>query len=70
MQTKHAKAETRRIKEMLTEVIESARSASTRVGIPKAETLLETTAEILAGLRTAYEHYEEEAEPAMTEDRL
>ncbi len=34
---------------------------------PKAQALFETAAEVLIGLRAAFEHYERAAEPAMTE---
>ena len=67
MKTSNPDLETRKIKDMLTVLIDSARAATRRVDCPKAQALLETTAETLGGLRTAYEHYENEAEPAMTE---
>jgi hypothetical protein len=53
------------IKRMLSEVIEHARSDIEKVNEPKFQVLLETTAEVLIGLRTAYEHYETKQEPAM-----
>ena len=63
-----SRSRTNRIKNMLTEVIEGAREEADRVGLPpKAEALLETTAEVLLGLRTAYEHYDKQEEPALTE---
>jgi hypothetical protein len=33
----------------------------------KAQALFETAAEVLGGLRTAFDHYEHKAEPAMVE---
>jgi hypothetical protein len=63
-----SRSRTNRIKDMLTEVIEGTREEANRVGLqPKAEALLETTAEVLLGLRTAYEHYDKQEEPAMAE---
>jgi len=35
-----------------------------KVSEPKAQALFETTAEVLRGLATAYDHYEAKAEPA------
>ena len=34
---------------------------------PKAQALFETSAEVLQGLRKAFDHYESGAEPAMRE---
>jgi hypothetical protein len=63
-----SRSRTNRIKDLLTEVIEGAREEASRVGLqPKAEALLETTAEVLLGLRKAYEHYDKQEEPALTE---
>ena len=63
-----SRSRTNRIKDMLSEVIEGAREEASRVGLqPKAEALLETTAEVLLGLRKAYEHYDKQEEPAMRE---
>jgi hypothetical protein len=53
------------IRRMLTEVIDHAREDVGKIAEPKMQVLLETTAEVLIGLRTAYEHYESKAEPAM-----
>jgi hypothetical protein len=55
---------TARIKQMLNEVKEHARQDVTKIDEPKAQALFETTAEVLNGLITAYEHYERAAEPA------
>lgn len=56
---------TRNIKRMLTEVINHVREDAQKVNEPKAQALFETTAEVLIGLKTAYEHYETKAESAM-----
>ncbi len=53
-----------RIKTMLREVMEHAREDVTRVSDPKAQALFETSAEVLDGLITAYEHFEQKNETA------
>jgi hypothetical protein len=55
---------TTKIKEMLTGVIEHARSDVDKVDDPKAQALFETTAEVLIGLKKAYEDYEQGTETA------
>jgi len=55
---------TQRIKGMLDDAIQHARDDATRVDDPKAQALFETTAEVLTGLLTAYEHYEQRSEEA------
>jgi hypothetical protein len=55
---------TANIKAMLTEVIEHAREDIEKVSEPKAQALFETTAEVLQGLVTAYQHYESNSERA------
>ncbi|HYE76779.1 MAG TPA: hypothetical protein VEI97_02225 [bacterium] len=54
------------IRGMLNDVLEHCREDVTLVAEPKAQALFETTAEVLGGLKTAYEHYLTAAEPAMT----
>ncbi len=49
---------------MLTDVINHVREDIGKVTEPKFQALLETSAEILGGPRTAYEHYEKKTEPA------
>ena len=53
-----------RIKGMLTDTISHLREDVSKVDDPRAEALFETTAEVLQGLVTAYEHYEQGAEEA------
>ena len=65
LQTKEPKAHARNIQQMLTEVIEHVRQDADWVEEPKAQALFETTAEVLIGLRNAYEHYATGAEKAM-----
>ena len=55
---------TANIKRMLMEVVRHVRDDAGRVTDPKAQALFETTAEVLQGLVTAYEHYDQKSEPA------
>lgn len=50
---------------MLTEVIDHIREDIDKVNEPKAQALFETSAEVLTGLRTAFEHYEAGSEKGM-----
>ena len=54
----------RNIQRMLTELIVHVREDVGKVSEPKFQALLETSAEVLGGLRTAYEHYEKKSEGA------
>jgi hypothetical protein len=63
--TNDPKVHARNIQQMLSDVIEHLRSDLDLVKEPKAQALFETSAEVLIGLRTAYEHYEKGAEEAM-----
>ena len=53
------------IERMLTEIIEHVRSDLERVEDVKAQVLFETSAEVLIGLRAAYQHYQSGSEKAM-----
>jgi hypothetical protein len=55
---------TAKIKQMLEEIIQHARADVSKVDEPKAQALLETTAEVLTGLKTAYDHYDAGTEEA------
>jgi len=55
----------RNIRGMLDDVIGHVREDIGKVSDPKAQALFETTAEVLTGLKTAYQHYETGAEKAM-----
>ena len=55
---------TAKLKSMLSDTIEHARDDVTKIADPRAKALFETTAEVLGGMITAYEHYEQKAEPA------
>lgn len=54
-----------KIDRMLGELIDHCREDIEKIDEPKAQVLFETSAEVLIGLRTAYEHYATGAEPAM-----
>jgi hypothetical protein len=55
---------TANIKRMLNDVVTHVRGDVDKVDDPKAQALFETTAEVLRGLITAYEHYEGRTEKA------
>ncbi len=55
---------TARLKGLLSETVEYARSHAAEAIDPKAQALFETTAEVLLGLRKAYEAFEKKNEPA------
>lgn len=58
---------TMRIRAMLNDTIEHLREDVGKVEEPRAQVLFETTAEVLGGLVTAYDHYERGAEEAWRE---
>ena len=53
------------IRGMLADVLDHCREDTGKVNEPKAQALFETTAEVLGGLKTAYEHYLTASEEAM-----
>jgi hypothetical protein len=55
---------TANLRKMLSQVIDHARSDVGKVSDPKAQALFETTAEVLAGLRKAFEDFENRNEAA------
>jgi hypothetical protein len=55
---------TAKLKQMRTEIMEHARQDVAKVTDPKAQALFETTAEVVAGLKKAYEHFERGTEGA------
>ena len=50
---------------MLEDLIDHLREDIDKVKEPKAQALFETSVEVLAGLRTAFEHYERGEEKGM-----
>jgi hypothetical protein len=65
LETTDPKAHAANIEKALSEVIEHMRGDVDRVNEPKAQALFETGAEVLIGLRTAFQHYRTGAEKAM-----
>ena len=59
------KYHTRRIKQMLDDLIEHLREDTSHITEPKAQALFETSAEVLRGLQTAFTDYERGRERAM-----
>ena len=57
---------TAKLKQMLTDMINHAREDVSKINDPKAQALFETTAEVLTGLRKAYEDFEQKNEEAWT----
>jgi len=55
----------RNIQQMLGEMVDHLRDDIDRVTEPKAQALFVTSAEVLLGLRTAFEHYEKGSEKGM-----
>jgi len=56
---------TENIKKMLGDLISHLREDVEKVHEPKAQALFETSAEVLQGLQTAFDHYEKGAEEGM-----
>jgi len=54
------------IQRMLSEVMDHCREDAAKIDEPKAQALCEMSAEVLEGLKTAWEHYENRSELAMT----
>jgi hypothetical protein len=54
----------RNIQRLLSELIIHTRDNVEHVNDPQFRALMETSAEVLSGLRTAYEHYDQAREPA------
>lgn len=53
----------------LAELIKHARADIKKVNEPRFQALLETAAEVLIGLKTAFEHYGKKEEPAWRDRR-
>jgi hypothetical protein len=65
LETDDPKAHAGNIEQMLSDLIDHVRRDIDRVDNPKAQVLFETSAEVLIGLRTAYQHFQSGAEKAM-----
>jgi len=55
---------TTHVKGMLDDLIHHLRADVSKIEEPKAQALFETSAEVLQGLKTAFEHYEQGTERA------
>jgi hypothetical protein len=55
---------TNRIKNQLNDLIQHVREDANAVSDPQAQALFETSAEVLIGLRKAYDDFEQKSEPA------
>jgi len=62
--TKDPKAHTANIRGEFRELIQHLREDTKKVDEAKAKALFETAAEVISGLDTAFEHYEQKSEPA------
>ena len=58
------KVHSEHIQQQLDELIHHTRADIARVTEPRFQALLETTAEVLTGLKTAYQHYGEKHKQA------
>jgi len=65
LETDDPNAHAGNIEQMLSDLIYHVRRDIDRVDNPKAQVLFETSAEVLIGLRTAYQHFQSGAEKAM-----
>jgi hypothetical protein len=65
LDSRDPKVHARNVQQMLSEVITHLRGDLERFDEPNAQALFETGAEVLTGLRTAFEHYETGAKKAM-----
>jgi hypothetical protein len=54
-----------KIQQMLEDIVKHCREDVAKITEPKAQVLFEASAEVLIGLKTAYEHYASGLEPAM-----
>ena len=61
---------TQNVQQMLTELIDHLREDLDKIDEPKAQALFETSAEVLTGLRTAFEHYGRGTEKGMRRRKM
>lgn len=64
IESKEPQVHTQNIRSEFRELIQHLRSDVKRVDEPKARALFETAAEVITGLDTAFQHYEEKREQA------
>jgi len=63
-QTQDPRRHVQNVQQKLEDLIRHLRQDVGRVDDPKAEALFETTAEVLGGLKTAYQHFSRRSEEA------
>lgn len=61
-QTQDPRHHVQNVQQKLEDLIRHLRQDVGRVDDPKAEALFETTAEVLGGLKTAYQHFSRQSE--------
>jgi hypothetical protein len=62
--SKDPRAHTANVRREFRELIEHLREDAKKVEDPKAQALFETAAEVITGLDTAFNHYDEKSEAA------
>jgi hypothetical protein len=62
--SKDPRAHTANVRKEFKMLIDHLRSDIEKIDDPKAQALFETTAEVISGLDTAFEHYENKSESA------
>ena len=65
LETTDPKVHANNVQRMLTDVVDHLRADLALIREPKAQALFETAAEVLLGLRTAFQHYETGEEEAL-----
>ena len=64
IESSEPQAHTKNIRGKFRELVQHLRDDVKRVDEPKARALFETAAEVITGLDTAFQHYEEKSEQA------
>ena len=62
--SKDPRAHTANVRKEFGELIEHLRADLNKIDEPKAQALFETAAEVISGLDTAFQHYEQKSEKA------
>ncbi len=68
VQSSNPRDHVQNIEDMLQQVIAHVREDVVKVHDPRAQALFETTAEVLQGLKNAYQHYAAQSEQAWRQD--
>ena len=67
LDTSNSKIHSQNIRQEFQEMVDHLRRDTGKIKDPKAKALLETSAEVLSGLITAFKHYEDGIEEAWRE---